>query len=74
MTNPITLTFHDGTFSFWAAESVKGISVFRVRVDRDPAERADEKNIIGALGPATVDEIARWMSLKDFWPIDRYGA
>jgi hypothetical protein len=26
------------------------------------------------LGPATVDEIARWMSLKDFWPIDRYGA
>lgn len=62
-----TYPFVDGHFSFWAAERPEGTSVFRVRSDRAPRARQDEKGIRGRIRPARASEIACWCLAKDFW-------
>lgn len=56
--------FADGEFRFFTAElgSAQGdaVIVFRVRIDREPKERAKEKKIYGKIRTAFQYEIYRW--------------
>ena len=60
--------FQDGEFSFYTALYGSWANdqkiVFRVRADRDPKERAKEKEIKGwdRIVPATNDEIQAWLA------------
>jgi len=69
MTSPMSFTFTDGTFAFWAADRASdSTSVFRSRIVRDPRDRLAEKHLTGQLRSARPLEIALWMDTKDFWP------
>ena len=62
-----TLRFPDGRFTLYTAQYGSWTNdqriVFRVRVDRDPHERAGEKGIrdFDRLVPASTQEIAWWL-------------
>jgi hypothetical protein len=73
---PDLVSFEDGKFSFWTAHygSWAGDKriVFRVREDRTPKERADEKDIDGwdRILPASPHEEAMWrISHPTFKPL-----
>lgn len=70
-----TMKFKDGLFSFFTADYGSWAHdiriVFRVREDRDPHERAAEKDIknYDRLRPSLPEEIQSWIGSHPNFPI-----
>ena len=64
--------FADGIFSFWEMKlNERQSTIFRVRIDSDPAERAIQKGLPAykSIYPANLEDIDKWIKSHPDYPV-----